>query len=162
MSPASAYVLVGMGTFFAAMFRTPMTSIFMVFEVSASYAIILPVMVANTLAFLVSRVVSRESLFEGLMRQDGDRFPSAEEGRTQTGLTVADLMRPLDAATADLAGAREVHPDERADIALGLLRVYPVLTVVSRGRAPQRLGVVTRETALDALGLGAREPPPSP
>ena len=35
-----------MGTFFAGVFRAPMTSVFMVFEVSASYVIILPVMIA--------------------------------------------------------------------------------------------------------------------
>ena len=50
----SAYVLVGMGTLFAGIFRAPMTSIFMVFEVSASYVIILPVMISNTIAYLIS------------------------------------------------------------------------------------------------------------
>lgn len=91
-SPAGAYVLVGMGTFFAGLFRAPMTSIFMVFEVSASYVIILPVMIANTIAFLVSRQVHPGSLLEMVARQDGLNLPSAEEQQEIPLLTVEDAM----------------------------------------------------------------------
>ena len=91
-SPAGAYVLVGMGTFFAGLFRAPMTSIFMVFEVSASYVIILPVMIANTIAFLVSRHVHPGSLLEMVARQDGLHLPSAEELEEIPLLTVEDAM----------------------------------------------------------------------
>ena len=111
-SPASAYVLVGMGTFFAAVFRTPMTSIFMVFEVSATYVIILPVMVANTVSFLVSRSLQTQSLFEGLTRQDGARFPTAE-GRERRARPVERLMAPADypraALGATLGQVRRQH-----------------------------------------------------
>ncbi|MFP5379345.1 MAG: chloride channel protein, partial [Vicinamibacteria bacterium] len=114
-SPASAYVLVGMGTFFAAVFRTPMTSIFMVFEVSATYVIILPVMVANTLAYLVSRGLQTQSLFEGLTRQDGARFPTAE-GRERRARPVERLMAAADfpraASSATLDALRRARgPD---------------------------------------------------
>ena len=74
-SSAGAYVLVGMGTFFAGVFRAPMTSVFMVFEVSASYVIILPVMIANTVSFLVSRRLQGESLFQIAAEQDGLNLP---------------------------------------------------------------------------------------
>jgi CIC family chloride channel protein len=108
-SPASAYVLVGIGTFFAGVFRAPMTSIFMVFEVSGTYAIILPVMIANTLSYLVSRRVQRESLFHIVARQDGLDLPSVEEQREAPRLSVEDAMqvgaaRVLD-ATLSVAGA---------------------------------------------------------
>lgn len=92
-SPASAYVLVGIGTFFAGVFRAPMTSIFMVFEVSASYVIILPVMVSNTIALLVSRRLHRESMFQIVGRQDGLDLPSVEESREEPRMSVEDAMR---------------------------------------------------------------------
>jgi CIC family chloride channel protein len=92
----SAYVLVGMGTFFAAVFRTPMTSIFMVFEVSATYEIILPVMIANTLAYLVSRSLQPEGVFDLTAQQDGTPLPSPEHERQQVRLHVEDVMQPLD------------------------------------------------------------------
>jgi CIC family chloride channel protein len=91
-SPASAYVLVGMGTFFAGVFRAPMTSIFMVFEVSASYVIILPVIVANTVAYFVSRQLHPLPFFTMLARQEGFDLPSAEERRAVTVLRIENAM----------------------------------------------------------------------
>lgn len=95
-----AYVLVGMGTFFAAVFRTPMTSIFMVFEVSATYAIIPPVMIANTVAYLVSRSLQPEGLFDLVSHQDGTPLPSPEHERQKRRLLVEDVMQPLDGLVA--------------------------------------------------------------
>jgi CIC family chloride channel protein len=93
-SPASAYVLVGIGTFFAGVFRAPMTSIFMVFEVSGTYAIILPVMIANTISYLVSRRLEPESLFHVTAHQDGLDLPSVEQQREMPLLCVEDAMVP--------------------------------------------------------------------
>jgi CIC family chloride channel protein len=92
-SSSDAYVLVGMGTFFAGVFRAPMTSIFMVFEISASYVIILPVMIANTISYLISRALQPVPFFTMLARQEGFDLPSAEEKRVATVLRVEDAMR---------------------------------------------------------------------
>lgn len=148
-SPPSAYVLVGMGTFFAAVFRTPMTSIFMVFEVSATYVIILPVMVANTVAYLVSRALESRSLFDALSLQDGTRFPSLEERRERRVLRVEDLMAPLPERTED--GLPEIYPDETLDLALEALRAKPTLLVVSRGTPPRALGILSRDSLAEWL-----------
>ena len=92
-SSAGAYVLVGIGTFFAGVFRAPMSSVFMVFEISASYVIILPVMVANTFAIIVSRHLQHESIFEFSAQQDGFDLPSVEERRKPPLMHVEDAMR---------------------------------------------------------------------
>jgi chloride channel protein, CIC family len=92
MSAPSAYMLVGMGTFFAGVFRAPMTSIFMVFEVSASYVIILPVMIANTLGYLVARQFHHAHLFDALALEEGFDLPSTEEQRERRALRVEDAM----------------------------------------------------------------------
>ncbi|MEW6321511.1 MAG: chloride channel protein [Acidobacteriota bacterium] len=139
----SAYVLIGMGAFFAAVFRTPMTSIFMVFEVSATYVIILPVMIANTVAYLVSRALMRHSLFESLGTEEGVRFPSVQEMRARRAPRVEDIMQPLDGR--DVSGLDEVHPDEPIDAALLKLRAAQALAVVSRGAPPVVLGIISRD-----------------
>jgi CIC family chloride channel protein len=93
--PASStgeYVLVGMGTFFAGVFRAPMTSVFMVFEVTASYVIILPVLVANTLAYMVSQRLQRSPFFEMVAREEGIELPSSEGQRELQPLRVEDAM----------------------------------------------------------------------
>jgi CIC family chloride channel protein len=150
-SPPSAYVLVGMGTFFAAVFRTPMTSIFMVFEVSATYVIILPVMVANTVAYLASRVLEPRSVFDALSVQDGTRFPSLEQARERRALTVEDVMTPLPDRVSD--GLPEIHRDEPLDVALEALRATPTVLVVSRGTPPRALGLISREGLIAWLGM---------
>lgn len=87
------YALVGMGVLFAAFLRAPLTSVFMVLEVSGNYSIILPVIVANTIAYLVSRSLQPTPIFEVLTRQDGLLLPSMEEQREEELLRVEDAMR---------------------------------------------------------------------
>lgn len=90
----AAYALVGMGTLFAGFLRVPMTSVFMVLEVSGNYSIILPVLISNTVAYLISRQYQRVPLFDLLSRQDGLDLPSMEERREQVTLRLEDAMRP--------------------------------------------------------------------
>ena len=89
------YALVGMGVLFAGFLRAPMTSVFMVLEVSGNYSIILPVIVANTLAYVVSRGLQPVAIFDVLTRQDGLDLPSMEEQREEGILRVEDAMRPV-------------------------------------------------------------------
>jgi CIC family chloride channel protein len=95
------YALVGMGVLFAAFLRAPLTSVFMVLEVSGNYSIILPVLVANTLAYLISRTLQPTPIFEVLTRQDGLILPSMEEQREEEFLRVEDAMRAYSGPTLD-------------------------------------------------------------
>ena len=70
-----------------------MTSVFMVLEVSGNYSIIVPVIVANTLAYVISRALQPTPIFDLLTRQDGLDLPSLEEQREQTVLRVEDAMK---------------------------------------------------------------------
>jgi len=92
------FALVGMGTFFAGFLRAPITSVFMVVETTGSYSIILPVMISNTIAYLISRAYQDVALFDLLAKQDGLELPSMEEQREQIVLRVEDAMRKLDVA----------------------------------------------------------------
>jgi len=88
------YALVGMGTLFAGFLRAPMTSVFMVLEVSGNYSIILPVMISNTIAYLISLKYQPVPIFDQLSRQDGLELPSLEEEREEESLHVEDAMHP--------------------------------------------------------------------
>jgi CIC family chloride channel protein len=90
----ATYALVGMGVLFAGFLRAPMTSVFMVLEVSGNYSIIVPVMIANTLAYLISRTLVPVPIFDMLSRQDGIELPSMEEERELPILRVEDAMEP--------------------------------------------------------------------
>ena len=162
-SPPSAYVLVGMGTFFAAVFRAPMTSIFMVFEVSASYVIILPVMVANLVAYLVARTLHPVSFFEMVASQDGLDLPSHERQREQRTLRVEDAMRtaPMRNEAPATAVTPVLYPDQPLDSALRAFKSHDALPVVSRRDGRDILGMLTVEDVLRAYGIDRREPPSS-
>ncbi|MHB8487403.1 MAG: chloride channel protein [Candidatus Acidiferrales bacterium] len=90
----AAFALVGMGTFFAGFLRVPITSVFMVLEVSGNYSIIVPAIIANMIAYFISRRYQHVALFDFLARQDGFFLPSIEEMREHTALRVEDAMRP--------------------------------------------------------------------
>src|SRR6202166_4380335 len=85
-----------MGTFFAGFLRVPITSVFMVVETSGSYSIILPVMISNTIAYLISRSYQDVALFDILAKQDNMELPSMEEQRDQIVLRVEDASRKPD------------------------------------------------------------------
>jgi chloride channel protein, CIC family len=90
----SAFALVGIGTLFAGFLRTPITSVFMVLETSGNYSIIIPVMISNTIAYLISRRYQKVPLFDLLSRQEGVDLPSIEEQREQPVLRVEHAMNP--------------------------------------------------------------------
>ncbi len=105
-SATDTYVLVGMGTFFAGVFRAPLTSVFMVFEVSANYVIILPVMIANTIAYLLARRFQRVPFFQMHAVEEGLDLPSVEAERETRRLRVEDAMQPPHAVFGPKTHAR--------------------------------------------------------
>jgi CIC family chloride channel protein len=121
------YALVGMGVFFAGFLRTPITSVFMVIELTGSYTAILPIMVANLVAYFISRTYQKVPLFDLLARQDGFVLPSIEEQREQVPLTVEVAMKTDSSVVAlpdELAGDLARRAEEQRD-ALILVRMSP-------------------------------------
>jgi CIC family chloride channel protein len=82
-----------MGTLFAGFMRAPMTSVFMVLEVSGNYSIILPVIISNAIAYVIGRRFQQTPIFHFMTREEGLDLPSMEEGREQTTLLVENAMR---------------------------------------------------------------------
>jgi CIC family chloride channel protein len=116
------FALVGMGTFFAGFLRVPITSVFMVVETTGNYSIVLPVMISNTIAYLISRKYQEFSLFDLLAVQDGLELPSVEEQRERVVLRVEDAMRKPELSSLQagdtLARALEIAETSPEDILL--------------------------------------------
>jgi CIC family chloride channel protein len=88
-----AYALVGMGTAFAGIVRTPMTSVIMIFEMTRDYTIIVPLMISNLIAFFISQRLQREPIYEALAEQDGVHLPSAHSRSDQGRVRISQVMR---------------------------------------------------------------------
>jgi CIC family chloride channel protein len=81
INPA-AFVLVGMGGFFAGVSKTPLTSIVMVSEMTGSYSLLVPLMLACALNMLISR---RWTIYE-------EQLPSPIDSPAHQGDFVVDVL----------------------------------------------------------------------
>jgi CIC family chloride channel protein len=70
-----AFALVGMGAVFAGIVRGPMTSVLIIFEMTGSYGLILPLMIANMSAYALARHWRHVPIYEALLLQDGIVLP---------------------------------------------------------------------------------------
>ncbi len=95
-----AYALVGMGTAFAGIVRTPLTSVIMVFEVTRDYTIIVPLMISNLIAFVISSKLQKEPIYEALALQEGVHLPSGESRQVLGRMRVSQAMKPASEALA--------------------------------------------------------------
>ena len=94
-APPGAYALVGMGTAFAGIVRSPMTSVIMIFELTRDYNIIVPLMLSNLISYYIAGRLQPLPIYEALALQDGVHLPSAAERERAEELTVQDAMRPV-------------------------------------------------------------------
>ena len=87
-----AYALVGMGTTFAGIVRTPLTSVIMIFEMTRDYSIIVPLMISNLISFFISQQLQREPIYEALALQEGVFLPTGESREELAGIRVSQVM----------------------------------------------------------------------
>lgn len=146
-----AYALVGMGTLFAGIIRAPMTSVFMIFEITQDYQILVPLMVANMLSFVISRRFQRVPVYEALLVQDDVHLPHAVTRSVAKTRTARDVMRPQP-GLAQSAPQLHVHPDHPLDIVFARFAESDgTLPVVSRRDACRIEGVITAESIAAAV-----------
>lgn len=157
---AGAYALVGMGTAFAGIVRTPLTSVIMIFEVTRNYTIIVPLMVSNLLAFYISQKLQREPIYEALAKQDGLHLPTAEFRALSRQLRVSTATKPapdpLDASLSVEEAHRRVGStppgswpvsDDRGLV--GMVRTADIAMAMTNGRNTTTLRELLDAAAAD-------------
>ena len=70
-----AFALVGMGAVFAGIIRAPITSVLIIFEMTGSYGLILPLMISNMTSFALARHFRPTPIYEALLHQDKIYLP---------------------------------------------------------------------------------------
>lgn len=146
-----AYALVGMGTLFAGIIRAPMTSVFMIFEITQDYQIFVPLMVANMTSLFISRRYQPESVYHALLKQDRVHLPGPLLRRSAGGWRAGDVMS---------TDVRVVGPDTTAAAALEAIALAGV-SCLPVGRKKLLNGLVTRERLEAELAAGRPETPVS-
>src|SRR6185436_14340262 len=92
-------------TLFAGIIRAPMTSVFMIFEITQDYQILVPLMVANLLSFMISRRYQPTPVYHALLEQDHVHLPSPGLKSGPLGWTARDIMSD---ASGFISAARSV------------------------------------------------------
>ncbi|MEO8090329.1 MAG: chloride channel protein [Gemmatimonadales bacterium] len=147
-----AYALVGMGTAFAGVVRTPLTSVIMIFEVTRDYTIIVPLMISNLIAYFISHRLQPEPIYEALARQDGIHLPSGElraPGRLRVTAAMrqaTETMSPETTLREALARSRDSALDawpvvDEAGLR-GMIDRMDLEAAANSGRAGDRLAVL--------------------
>jgi CIC family chloride channel protein len=139
-----SYALVGMGALFAGSIRAPITSVLIIVEMTGGYSLILPLMIANMIAYGLAHRLRPIPIYEALLEQDGIRLPPMAGMHVLEDIHLKDVLErggsivTFDEATraSELLEARNQQ------------EVYPVIEHAS-GRL---LGVITEEdlSVLDA------------
>jgi CIC family chloride channel protein len=70
-----------------------MTSVFMIFEITQDYQILVPLMVANLLSFIISRHYQSLPVYHALLHQDGVHLPSPATQAARAAKTAREVMQ---------------------------------------------------------------------
>jgi CIC family chloride channel protein len=99
-----AFALVGMGALLAAASHAPVMAIIMLFEMTLSYDIIMPLMLCSVVAYYTARGIEDQSLYSEALKKKAAEQPEA----AQLPGVVADLVKPQAAPVALNARFEEV------------------------------------------------------
>lgn len=88
------FALAGMGAFFTAVVRVPVTAIVIVFEMTADFNLVLPLMISCAVAYIVAESVSQGSLYEHLLEASGIELTEENpQNDFMAELTADDVMQ---------------------------------------------------------------------
>ncbi|OJA87437.1 voltage-gated chloride channel protein ClcB [Burkholderia ubonensis] len=99
-----AYAMVGMGAFLAGATQAPLMAILMIFEMTLSYQVVLPLMVSCVVAYFVARATGTTSMYEITLRHHQDAQERLRIRTTQMRELIqpAQTVVPLTASVADM------------------------------------------------------------
>lgn len=92
VSAPFTYAIVGMGAFLAGATGAPLMAILMIFEMTLSYQVMLPLMLSCVMAYFISRSFDSSSMYEITIRRNREEQERLRLRRTQ----MRELIRPAE------------------------------------------------------------------
>lgn len=89
---APAYALVGMAAVLAGAVRAPITAVFLPFELTSDYRVILPLMAATVLSYVLSEHLFPDSVYSLSLARRGVRLDRGRDIDVMQGITVGEVM----------------------------------------------------------------------
>ncbi|GAB3467936.1 ClcB-like voltage-gated chloride channel protein [Massilia terrae] len=112
VSSPAAYAIVGMAAFLAAATGAPLMAILMIFEMTLSYQVMLPLMLACVLAYFVARGAGGLPMYEITLRRQREEQERLRLRGTQMRELIkpAETVLPLEASLEQMAEMFRAHP----------------------------------------------------
>jgi CIC family chloride channel protein len=104
---SGAFAMVGMGAFLAAATHAPMTGIFLLFEITSSYQVIVPIMLTCVIGVTICRRFHRYSLETMDLARAGIDLEAGKERNVMKSLRVGEVMNRQPAAVPENMTLRE-------------------------------------------------------
>ena len=94
LSSPTVYALTGMSAVFSAITRRPMIAVAIVWEMSAKFNLVLPLMIGSVVAYLVAEQLFPDSIYQHLLTRKGINIERPDlADRRWEGLIAADIMQ---------------------------------------------------------------------
>ncbi|MEX3982967.1 ClcB-like voltage-gated chloride channel protein [Paraburkholderia sp. EG287A] len=103
-SASYAYAMVGMGAFLAGATQAPLMAILMIFEMTLSYQVVLPLMLSCVVAYFVSRAIGKASMYEITLHRNREEAERMRLRMTQ----MRELVRPAQTVVLESATVQEM------------------------------------------------------
>jgi CIC family chloride channel protein len=99
-----AYAMVGMGAFLAAATHAPLMAILMIFEMTLSYQVMLPLMLSCVIAYFIARTSEQTSMYEVTLRRNREEKERVRLAATQ----MRELVKPADTVVPLTANIKDM------------------------------------------------------
>lgn len=148
----ATYALAGMGAFFCAVSRAPMTAVVIVFEIVSDFNLVLPLMVGSVVAYLVAEKIDDKSLSDRLWELKGIQLKKQQ--------ALQDSLIEIRATEVMVQRVETLEPELSLDeVKLAFSnshhRGFPVLD-----RTGKLVGIVTQSDLLDTTKRNLPEDTP--
>ncbi|MFQ5555253.1 MAG: chloride channel protein [Acidimicrobiia bacterium] len=144
-----AFAVVGMAATFAAVARAPLTSIIIVFEITGDYGLVLPLMLASSLATFLADRYHPETSYTLPLKREGIHLPRTEDIDLLDTVMVGEVMSPpmtalepsMTTEQADRILAEQRHHGLPVVSSQGLVGIVTVSDIASAGDPSPELTV---------------------
>jgi CIC family chloride channel protein len=133
---AGAYALVGMGAVVAAGTHAPITAILIIFELTGSYEIILPLMISCIIATLLATRMQKASIYTLKLLRRGIDIHKGKDANVLQSVSVREEMR---------SEVVTVSPDAQLVVLLSRFIEHPGSTLFVTDEDEDLLGIVTAD-----------------
>ncbi len=101
IASSGAYAIIGMGAFFAGVFRTPLTAFLIIFEMTRKPSVLFPLMLATGVSYIIASALYPYSATRALMIEEGSEIPSEAGGMLEEILVEDTMNTEFDAIPED-------------------------------------------------------------